>query len=339
MLCIYCKEDKPKTDEHIVPYAFIRTKAKFVVLSEEVCGDCNEKLGREVDRYFAQETLEGAMRYHHGVRTGDRPRPQDSAEFRLPDDPESFGKWAGAYGWIDGSDGKFLLYDQVHIIDRETGETTLCIGIEGLDQLIGTRWIETGRKLDFKILAVGDGDQLSEGKVRALQKRLDELIPGGQVHEEFTAPETLTGATEVPVDMVGRVTTQALRAYAKILFNFAAKYLSYEETMKPEWDAVRMFISEGTGKLEHSLSHNTPFWGEETEDQRIDMGVPGFNVRLQNVGGNVVGEVQFYNLVTYKITLLESYAVPRQVAGMFTKNRFYEAEPRIVSPTFTDLNQ
>ena len=104
------------------------------------------------------------------------------------------------------------------------------------------------------------------------------------------------------------------RAIAKIIMNFVAFHLGREEVLGPRWDFLRRHIRYGEGEIKARLSHR-PFWtGQETDQLRFRD--DSINVRIENLNGNVVGAIQFYNLHTYEMILIESDALrPDQEIG------------------------
>lgn len=104
------------------------------------------------------------------------------------------------------------------------------------------------------------------------------------------------------------------RAIAKILMNFVAFHLGSQEVLGPRWDFLRRHIRYGEGEIKTRLSHR-PFWtGQETEHLRFQD--DSINARIENLDGNVVGAIQFYNLQTYEMILIEGGALrPDQEIG------------------------
>ena len=61
-----------------------------------------------------------------------------------------------------------------------------------------------------------------------------------------------------------------------------------------------------------------PFWGEESQNLRFDD--DSYNIRIENVGTDVIGVIQFFNLYTYEFKMGENYNIPeeKEIAARFT---------------------
>jgi hypothetical protein len=94
--CIYCLEDKPKSDftkDHVIPESFGKFKNNFTLINK-VCGKCNEYFGDELELFLGRDTYEGMLRYEYRVKT-----PQDFKflhEKRLLFRLSEKGTWKGA---------------------------------------------------------------------------------------------------------------------------------------------------------------------------------------------------------------------------------------------------
>jgi hypothetical protein len=120
------------------------------------------------------------------------------------------------------------------------------------------------------------------------------------------------------VQIEGTIDDPKKRAFVKILFNFATYFLGSSETLKPEWDRARRFVRLREKTLRARVS-TKPFWdGQETEHWRFED--DSYNLRIENLEGNVVGAVQFFNLFTYEFILVENYSLSpeQEIAYRFT---------------------
>jgi len=105
------------------------------------------------------------------------------------------------------------------------------------------------------------------------------------------------------VEIASEVDKPHKRAIAKILMKLLTFHLGREEALRPRWDFLRRYVRYGEGEIKARLSHR-PFWtGQETEQLRFRD--DSINVRIENLDGNVVGAIQFYNLHTYEMILIE----------------------------------
>ena len=106
------------------------------------------------------------------------------------------------------------------------------------------------------------------------------------------------------VEIASEVDKSHKRALAKILMNFVAFHLGRDEALAPRWDFLRRYVRTGDGEIKARLSAR-PFWtGQETDQLRFQD--DSINVRIENLQGNIVGAIQFYNLHTYEMILVDN---------------------------------
>ena len=101
--CIYCNGDDPEKfsgREHVIPQAFGTFGSQTPVL-KCVCDDCNRHFGKELDLIHARDTLEGLLRYKHGIFSSEN-RQQRRLRFTLADEDESGELVGAAVGGIAG---------------------------------------------------------------------------------------------------------------------------------------------------------------------------------------------------------------------------------------------
>jgi hypothetical protein len=123
------------------------------------------------------------------------------------------------------------------------------------------------------------------------------------------------------------------RALVKMLFNYATYCLGPSETLKPEWDKARLFVRFAGETLRARIS-TKPFWdGQETENWRFEDN--SYNLRLENLNGNVVGVIQLFNLLTYEFILAENYSLApeQEIAHRFTPGEEPQRSVRCNKPT------
>ena len=98
-----------------------------------------------------------------------------------------------------------------------------------------------------------------------------------------------------------------------------------KERWWPRWDFLRRFVLTGEGEIKARLS-DRPFWtGQETD--QLCFQDDSINVRIENLDGNIVGAIQFYNLHTYEMILVENDSLrPDQEIG----RRYTPGEPPLL---------
>lgn len=320
--CIYCKQNKPKNREHIIPKAFIQTDANFSVIENLVCIDCNKFLGKNIDFHFARESIEGISRYNRGIRSN-KSYPQKHISMLLPD-KNVFGHFRNVHVWIDGSSGNVRLRTQVILKNKKTSATCYFFNESELLKIKKSKWTEKGIQLEIKII-VDQSENLEEVAEKFLKLFEKVGIPiDREKLQALSPPKIITTKNKVEIKLEAEIQTFIIRAYSKILFNYAAKELSYESIMKKEWDGIRSFILTGE-KTPHYELKSGPFFSDEQVNVYSLIGHNGFKLRIWNQNGNVVGQVQFYNMVIYEVVLIKHHTINPEFAGIFTRNGYSKA--------------
>jgi hypothetical protein len=86
--------------------------------------------------------------------------------------------------------------------------------------------------------------------------------------------------------------------------NFVAFHLGRDEAVAPRWDFLRRYVRTGESEIKVRLSAR-PFWTGQ-ENGHIRFKDDSINVRIENLDGNIIGAIQFYNLQTYEMILVEN---------------------------------
>jgi hypothetical protein len=309
MKCIYCKEEKhnSKGVEHVIPQSFGRFSTKTPVL-DCVCDECNAFFAKELDLKLARETLEGITRYKRGIFSRET-RPQKSLHITLG---ENAGEFEGVIlEDIDGKTGRLgKPLPQAHLINEDTGkyEAVLKKDIPTLD--VKQRHFSTK---DMRIFAPSQKEHdavIAElAKVNIPFKKKAEFKP------KFLEGKKDGDTVNIEVNIHGTIDHQTKRALSKVLFNFAAHDLGAIEVLKKEWDKARNYIRLNGDPLGVRIT-NKPFWGTESQNLRYES--DSCNIRIDNQKSDVIGTIQFYNLYTYDVRLIENYSVPNEFAARFT---------------------
>ena len=306
MACIYCNQTEPARFcgvEHVIPQAFGRYSSETPTLNC-VCDDCNRFFGRQLDQLLARETPEGLGRYSHGQLSSER-RQQRRVAISLADSSEA-GAFAGMRVNVDGTTGQlmapaaqFLVHnfssgeDEAYLL-HQIADLTLPeadYGRPGTDGQPGT-W-------RCKVFAS------SEQEHAEMIMALNAAGIAFQAGPAFKVPGNAEGdrPTSFLVEIEAEIDKPHKRALAKVLMNFVAAYLGCDEARSARWDFLRRYVRWGEGEIRARLSQR-PFWtGQETEDLRFED--DSINVRIENVGADVVGAIQFYNHHTYEFILVE----------------------------------
>lgn len=303
---------KFKSVEHVFPRSFGVFGTETPTLKGCVCDECNQYFKKHLDQLFARESLEGITRYNQGIFSRES-RVQTQLAISIPETPE-MGEAGGVLVWIDGQTGKVREpLPQVHFQLGETGKYEV-IRAHELPQLA---WKERGYSdKALKVLAPTHDEY---------ERILDDLKNIGinyQVKSSLKNPfESADGSqSQFEVQIEGTIDHSIKRALLKILMNFGAKYIGCDEVLKQEWDKCRDYVRWNGSPILARVSHK-PFWGEEAENLRFESN--SYNIRIENVGTDVIGIIQFFNLNTYEFKMVEGYNIPeaKEIAGRFTPGK------------------
>jgi hypothetical protein len=312
MKCIYCLRDSGVTFhgvEHVIPRAFGRFGSNTPTL-DCVCDECNAYFGRELDQLLARDTIEGVSRYARGQLSGET-RAQRRLEISLAEGPEA-GPYAGLRVSVDGTTGKLMRpRAQFHAFNFQTQKNEVYF-IERIHGLVLPEAIygvpgKDGVKGTWRVKAFAASKEEYDALVAALQATGIDFQPG----ELFQMPEGSTAESGIePTFLVyieGEVDTSHKRALAKILMNFVAWSLGCDEALKARWDFLRNYVRHAKGLIKCRLSER-PFWdGQEVETLRF--ADDSIDIRIENLGNNIVGSMQFYGRFIYQFILAEDHAL------------------------------
>jgi hypothetical protein len=323
--CIYCPQTDPirfRGVEHVIPQGFGRFGSETPTL-DCVCDDCNAHFGRELDQLLARETYEGVSRYSRGQFSGEA-RPQKRLRMTLADTVEA-GNFLGTRVAVDGTTGRLMpISAQFHVHNFRTGEDEVYF----LSQIAGLTLPEAeyGRpgigqhNATWRCKILAPSREAQDTMVEALKRAGIDFKPG----PPFQIPWNMEagGQPSFLVKIEAEVDKPHKRAIAKILLNFVAFHLGRDEALAPRWDFLRRHIRAGEGEIRARLS-DRPFWaGQETN--RLRFQDDSINVSVKNLDGNIVGAIQFYNLHTIEMILVENDALrPDQEIG----RRYTPGEP------------
>lgn len=291
--CIYCKRSAVRFNrEHVIPEAFGSYGADTMVLAnDEVCQECNSRLGREIDQILSRDSYEALIRANslpqsHGV--GERFAPR-RCRIYVPDE-EQFGILRGARLAIDWNTRRPKLLNQV-IVRSSVGtlHTFLVNEFHEADQIM-LKNLPRGA-----IRVVGtDPDELE-----ALMKMVRDCGVRLERRETVQAPPALV-QPDIPTVIEGRIDTRTWRAIAKIAFNYLAYIEGHPFVLADRFDPIREFIAGGrTDRAMVSLL-NAPILTNESYQWRA---FEGHLVAYQCENRTLRGKVSLYNSITYEVML------------------------------------
>jgi hypothetical protein len=326
--CIYCPQTDPsrfRGVEHVIPQGFGRFGSETPTL-DCVCDDCNAYFGREFDQLLARDTYEGVSRYSRGQFSREA-RPQRRVSLTLADAAEA-GDFLGLRVSVDGTTGRLMPpAAQFHVHNFRTGKDEVYF----LPQIAGLTVPEAdygrpgtnGEKGTWRCKIFAPSREAHDAMVDALQRAGIDFRPG----TPFQTPWNSKSGEQPSflVEIASEVDKPHKRAIAKILMNFVAFHLGRDEALAPRWAFLRRYVRTGEGEIKARLS-GRPFWtGQETDQLRLQDN--SINVRIENLDGNIVGAIQFYNLHTYEMILVENDSLrPDQEIG----RRYTPGEPPLL---------
>lgn len=323
--CIYCPQADPRRFrgvEHVIPQAFGRFGGETPTLNC-VCDECNAYFGREFDQLLARDTYEGVSRYSRGLFSSEA-RPQRRVSLTLADAAEA-GNFLGLRVSVDGTTGRLMPpAAQFHVHNFRLGKNEVYF----LPQIVGLTLPEAdygkpgtnGKKGTWRCKIFAPSREAHHAMVDALQCAGIDFRPG----TPFLHPWASDSGAQPSflVEIASEVDKPQKRAIAKILMNFVAFHLGRDEALAPRWSFLRRYVRTGESEIKARLS-GRPFWtGQETDQLRFQD--DSINVRIENLDGNIIGAIQFYNLHTYEMTLVENDLLrPEQEIGC----RYTPGEP------------
>ncbi len=317
-ICVYCGDTNPADfagKEHVLPQSFGTFGSKTPTL-HCVCDPCNSFFKKELDQLLARDTLEGITRYKKG-RFSREARAQKGLQFSISENEEA-GEFGGVMvKGVDGTTGKLLPpIAQFHALNITTGQYDKF----SKEQIRGLKLPEEvyGKPTERKYRVIAASQEEHDAVVQELRNAGIPYREKGRFQPPFLQTEKPGETIELEVKIEGTIDDAKKRALVKILFNFATYYLGPSETLKTEWDKARRFVRFGGETLKARVS-DKPFWdGQETKNLRFED--DSYNLRIENLDGNVVGVIQLFNLLTYEFILAENYSLSaeQEIAYRFT---------------------
>jgi hypothetical protein len=282
MKCIYCKQEiRRPSKEHIIPYAL----GGRYTSKEIVCGDCNGRLGHDVDTIlinwkpfvWARNLL--SLKGHGG----DIPRfeiedkegrvyiAEPGWRLRPKDEPPT--------GVLEIFDGQRVRQISMTVPNESEGWKKV--------QRMKKSYIHTLRKQGHRI-------RESDVTIRLVGVKRQIIRPFGFKHQDVSFGDK----------------DEHYRAIAKIAFNYLATKLAPEEILAPEFDVIREFIRYGTLK---SDDHRKLFLADYRDIYTVcssQAQVPFFHrvtVYCNRATSNVIGLVELFGRVRIAVVLSWQY--------------------------------
>lgn len=290
--CIYCKKfGGPFGREHVIPRAFGTFGPETMVLTREVCADCNQHLGKELDEILARDTFEALLRAEKLSPRRDK-RDRFKARrilIRVPDELK-FGDYRGAQMAIDWKTRKLRPLDQVIVRDEE-GK---------LHSFTKEEIVNADEKL-FRDRAPASIQVIgTPTEVKLLQEMA--ISKGARVTAEPTdiEPPPASAEPSVFLETQGLIDDIVWRGIAKIAFNYLAKIQGATYVLDEKFDHIREFIkgrAEGRALVRFS---RRPILAYETAQLKTN---EMHLVIFERQGCGLRGRVSLFNSFTYDVML------------------------------------
>jgi hypothetical protein len=298
--CIYCRRsgaDISFTRDHVMPEAFGKFRDNLVLSNGEVCRDCNQVLGDEVETAAVRGSVEAAHRFQNRKRLPTK-KPNAAESFaKAPRNRVTFEMdepgWDSAKLYLepieDGTDVSIRIRPQIIVQFDDGHRRAFC-----LEELADPHVLKRASR--YRACAE------SEEGLKAIAAALEPLgvQPAWQDVKKLEPNES--GIAKISVcatyDDISR------RLVAKIAFNFLAHLLRAPFVLKEEFDAIRLFIRYGQGVGSEFVSvEDRPVLGEEQNSGRWRM-TDAHLVTLDRSPTNaLLGHVSIFNMIHNKILL------------------------------------
>jgi len=207
-------ENKPKVHfkkrEHVIPQCFGRFTPDNLILYKDVCDECNQYFGENLELFLAKDTIEGIKRYSHGIKPKTPVKKRLRVKSKICE-----GEWKGTIvveryqepgkiglekvlqaGFFNKLKHEYVFFEPDQIPTREGLEQ------KGYDLKEHMVWLiaEDGEELDFLI------DSLRNKGINISSK--DDLIKQSRLGQEVKVE------TELTIDRV------IFRGISKIALNY-----------------------------------------------------------------------------------------------------------------------
>ena len=300
MKCIYCLEDKPEyyftKAEHVMPQSFGMFENNLT-LNKNVCDECNQYFGNNLEIDLGRDTIEGLSRYKFGVKA--------AQDFKTLGKRSRFnfviaeGLLKGAHAYLEHSEELDEVackpLPQIGFINRQTGEykyfrldelpKKLELEKEGLDYSDDVRVFGVSND-EAQNALLGIGISLS---------LVSDLDFGDKESDSWL------------VEIEGSIDKTIYRAIAKIAFNYMAYWHGPEFALQKTFNPIRHYIRRGErAKVKYVLVRSDNILVDEKPDKRRLCHIVTLNWAKN--GTSIVSQISlFNNFPSYTVLLSKHY--------------------------------
>jgi hypothetical protein len=303
--CIYCQEGHPAERytkaEHVMPQSFGRFRDNFT-LRGVVCDACNQHFGNSLELYLGRDTMEGQMRFRHGLKSAEEFKSVGDESRLIVQSTE--GKFSGCYMQRYYSHEKHDItvrpLPQVgFMLTSPPGYVYFLLDAVPTQAELDERGFDRAHARPIVALEIEPGELK-----KRLAERGIEFNHGGELTPDFDLP-TIGCEVEATVDHI------IFRAVAKIAFNYLAFWEGAEFMLHEAFDPMRRYIRRGevpTQKLMHM--DEMPILADEAVEGSRRLGHL-VTANWTDDGDSIVAQVSLFNWMTYRVCLAPDFAGPR----------------------------
>lgn len=304
--CIYCLKNKPLSEfqkrEHVMPRCYGTFAPDNLILYKTVCDECNQYFGEAIELYLGRDTIEGIIRYRHGIKPAKEPKKHKRLKFKIP-----FGELKGMivipkYAGVLGENVLDLVL-QVGFFKKVKQEYDY---FEPQDMPTVKELIENGYEIkEKKIDLIARNDKELNYLLKIVKEKGMDVRP----EEKKEWREHVKKINQTLVEGIVKIDRIIYRGFSKIGFNYLAYVVGKDFVLLEDFDGIRNFIRHGEGNSDDYFGVNEP---PILEEDRI---LKRFNIKVTNghliivewKGANLISKLSIFNITTYLIKLCKNF--------------------------------
>ncbi|MCP4653028.1 MAG: HNH endonuclease [Candidatus Omnitrophica bacterium] len=304
--CIYCSKDKAEEEfskrEHVIPQCFGKFTPGNLLLYKSVCDECNQFFGNNIELYLGRDTIEGVVRYIHGIKPRENPKKHKRLKFKIP-----CGELKGMiviprYSGVQGENDIDPVL-QAGFFNKQTQEYDY---FEPNDIPHAKELTSKGYEIkDKKIPLIAKDDNEMQSLLRVFSDKGMNIKP----EEDLEWPEEVKKRNQTLVEGIIKIDSVVYRGICKIAFNYLACIVGKKFALREEFDGIRKFIRFGEGDSKEYFGVNEP------PILDIDRKLQSQNIKVTNghliilgwKGTSLISRVSIFNLKTYLVKFCNNF--------------------------------
>lgn len=310
--CIYCNNQEPdsfKRKAHVLSQFMGNFQPDIYFLGDIVCDNCNEVLGKSIEKHFAEKSFEGLIARLHLRRKKDKQSSvilYHSSLLKFHFSSDTVVTFDPLFFLVKSALGNMgVIKDPLLLLKK--GDLYAFIFAEEVASITSKNEID---KLKYKIKPFREGAETAEwvGDRDDSAKIVEAAMTKLGLKANFSDETVNEEPKQIKSQFIAQqdVDVKTARFVAKVVFEYFV-YCSnssgslatiFSEELKP----IRDFIREGIGDAKSFVSViNNNFVSE-----RIKQGNNHYFMAFEVVNGFLIGKVAFMDTVAYQINLGES---------------------------------